>query len=477
MTRTSTQTAPRIGPLAKLPLFFDLAGKRALVAGDGEGALWKAELLSAAGARVRVCVGADGDARWAARWRALADQPVAGPIEVLARHWSPDDLDGAALAIGDLEVEDGARLAAAARARSVPVNVVDKPALCDFQIGSIVNRSPVVVAISTDGAAPMLGQSIRARIEAVLPPGLAGWADAARRWRGRLKRRLSDPAARRAFWERFTAAAWAAPDRRATDRDFAELVAGGGPPPGSVTLVGAGPGDPELLTLKAVRALQTASVILFDDLVAPGILELARREARRVSVGKRARGPSVRQGDIDAELVRLALAGERVVRLKGGDPLIFGRATEELDACHAAGVPVAVIPGITAAQGAAAALGFSLTERAHARRVQFVTGHGTGGALPGDLDWRALADPNATTVVYMPRATLAEFASRAIAAGLDPLTPALAVAAATTADQTHERAVLAALPRSMARLPAGAPVLVVIGHVARMASGVAAAAA
>ncbi|GMM92164.1 siroheme synthase CysG [Qipengyuania sp. MTN3-11] len=464
MNREPLQTPPRIAPLAKLPLFHALHDRRVLVAGDTDGARWKAELLSAAGAQVLVLA---GEAPQRERWEGLTASPVDGPVLLEARDWTTEDFDGLALAIADLEPAEGEAFAAAARAAHVPVNVVDKPALCDFQIGSIVNRSPVVIGISTDGAAPMLGQSIRSRIEAVLPPGLAGWAAAASRWRERLKRKVPDGKARRRFWERFTAAAWNAPEHAPVESDFSELLNDTGETGGSVTMVGAGPGDPELLTLKAVRALQTASVILYDDLVAPEVLELARREARRVSVGKRGRGPSVGQDVIDAELVRLARAGERVVRLKGGDPLVFGRATEELDACRAAGVPVTIVPGITATQGAAAALGFSLTERVHARRVQFVTGHGMSGTLPEDLDWRAIADPHATTAVYMPRATLAEFASRAIAAGLDPLTPALAVASATLPQQADVRCSLASLPQMAAKLPEGAPVLVVIGQVAR----------
>ncbi len=466
MSRKPTRTPPRIAPLAKLPLFHALDGRRVLVAGDTDGSRWKAELMSAAGAHVLVLAGPEASTE---RWTGLVENPVDGPVTLELRDWLPTDFDGLALAIGDLDHSDGEAFAATARAAKVPVNVVDKPTLCDFQIGSIVNRSPVVIGISTDGAAPMLGQSIRSRIEAVLPNGFAGWAAAAQRWRTTLKARVPDAKARRRFWERFTAAAWSAPAHSPTTRDFTHLLKDGGETGGSVTMVGAGPGDPELLTLKAVRALQGASVILYDDLVSSEVLELARREAHRISVGKRGRGPSVSQRDIDAELVRLAQAGERVVRLKGGDPLIFGRATEELEACRTAGVPVAIIPGITAAQGAAAALGFSLTEREHARRVQFVTGHSMAGALPEDIDWQAIADPHVTTAIYMPRATLAEFASRAIGAGLDPLTPALAIASATLPEQTEVRGSLAALPQRAATLPEGAPVLVFIGQVTREA--------
>ena len=441
MDRQPAETPARIAPLPNLPIFHKLEGRKVVLVGTSEGAAWKLELLQAAGADVLHLT--DG--------------------------WSPEDLKGAALAVGDVaDPDDALRFAAAARAAGVPVNVVDRTELCDFQFGTIVNRAPVVIAISTDGAAPMLGQSIRARIEGVLPVGLSAWTAAAKAWRPRLKARLADFAARRAFWKRFTEAAWDHVDRAPQDADFEALVeAAPAETGGSVTLVGAGPGDPELLTLKAVRALQTASVILYDDLVGPDVLELARREAKRVAVGKTGFGPSCSQAEINARIVALALAGERVVRLKGGDPLIFGRATEEIEACRAAGVPVSIVPGVSAAQGAAASLQMSLTERRKARRVQFVTGHGSNGELPGDIDWGSVADRRATTILYMPRRTLSEFARKAQAKGLAPDTPAVAIASATLPAEKTVRGTIATIDEAAAALPAGAPVVVVIGWVAR----------
>lgn len=438
--RQAQETPARIAPLPNLPLFHKLAGRKAVVVGASEGAAWKAELIAAAGADVLR----------------------------LTEGWTPADLEGAALAVADLADRDEAlRFVAAGRAAGAAVNIVDQTDLCDVQFGTIVNRAPVVVAISTDGGAPMLGQSIRARIESVLPLGLSGWAKMALAWRPRVKAQLSEFAQRRAFWKRFVEAAWAAPDRAPQEADFAALLEGEAARTGSVTLVGAGPGDPELLTLKAVRALQSATIILYDDLVGPDILELARREAKRVAVGKTGHGPSVKQAEINARIVALAQSGETVVRLKGGDPLIFGRATEEIDACKAAGVPVSIVPGISAAQGAAAALGFSLTERRHARRVQFVTGHGADGRLPADIDWGAIADAKATTVLYMPRKTLAEFVRKALAKGLDPATPAVAIASATRADQAEAAAPVRDIAAAAEGLPAGAPVTIVIGWAAR----------
>ncbi|MFL6844470.1 MAG: siroheme synthase CysG [Allosphingosinicella sp.] len=439
MTRLPSITPPRIAPLPNLPLFHKLAGRKALVVGSSEGAEWKSELLAAAGANVLR----------------------------RAQAWSAADLAGAALAVGDFADEGEAiRFAEAARAAGVPVNLIDRTALCDFQFGTIVNRAPIVVAISTDGGAPMLGQSIRARIESVLPAGLSAWAEAAKGWRPRLKARLSGFADRRAFWTRFVESAWS--DRAPDEGAFDTLVEGApAAAKGRVTLVGAGPGDPELLTLKAVRALQRATVILYDDLVGPEILELARREAKRLAVGKTGHGPSCRQDEINRLIVELASVGENVIRLKGGDPLIFGRATEEILACRAAGIEVTVVPGISAAQGAAASLGISLTERTRARRVQFVTGHGADGKLPRDIDWGAVADQRATTILYMPRRTLAEFVRKALAKGLDPATPAVAVANATKPNEARAAASIAAIEPLAAALPPGAPVTVVIGWVAR----------
>lgn len=457
-------TAPaRIAELASLPLFHRLKGRPVLLAGHSEGVRWKAELLAAAGAEVRLFAG-EADA--------LPD--IEGPGIVLqGRLWQPADLQGMALAIADLEDDaEAARFVAAARAAGVPVNVIDKPAFCDFQFGAIVNRSPLVIGISTDGAAPVFGQAIRARIETLLPAGLARWAQAAKDWRRYVQASRPAYALRRLFWERFTALAMAEPervpdaaDRRTLLKAFAQDRQA--PQAGRVALVGAGPGDPDLLTVKALRALQSADIILHDDLVAPAILELARREAERVQVGKRGHGPSCRQDEICDLMVREAKAGKRVVRLKGGDPLIFGRATEEIEACRKAGIAVEIVPGISAAQGAAASLGLSLTERRHARRLQYLTGHGEDGQLPADTNWAAIADPGVTTIVYMPRRTIGRFSEAAMAAGLAAGTPAIAVSRATRADQSVLSGTIATLPGLLAAAREDGPTLVMIGAVLR----------
>jgi uroporphyrin-III C-methyltransferase/precorrin-2 dehydrogenase/sirohydrochlorin ferrochelatase len=478
MTRTPAEIGTtRIGPLARLPAFFALENKRAVVAGGNQAATWKAELLSAAGARVEVFAAAPSE-----EMLALAASPPRGAVVVHERAWDAGDFSGAAIAVADCADDlEAAAFATAARAKGVPVNVIDRPAFCDFSFGAIVNRSPLVIGISTDGASPVFGQAIRAKIEALIPKGFARWADAARAWRPRVRALALPFRGRRNFWERFTERAVAAPNAAPTAADFDALLA---PTPaassGSVILVGAGPGDPELLTLRAVRALQSADVILFDDLVAPDVLDFARREAKKMLVGKTGHAPSCKQDDINALMISLAKAGRRVVRLKGGDPMIFGRADEEISACRAAGIMVEVVPGITTAQGAASRLLVSLTRRGQARRVQYLTGHAAGngrdGKLPADIDWSNLADPAVTTVVYMPTKTLPELVANAVQAGLDPATPAVAVERATRADERVIAATIGDLPARLAAEPPSGPVIVMIGraladYVAAAASG------
>jgi uroporphyrin-III C-methyltransferase/precorrin-2 dehydrogenase/sirohydrochlorin ferrochelatase len=468
MTETrqpSDIATPRMGRLARLPVFYALAGKRAVVAGGSAAAAWKAELLSAAGARVDVFVFDPSS-----EMRELADNPPHGPVVIQRRACTQDDLSGAALAIGAC-ADDAAAASFAGMARDagVPVNVIDMPEFCDFAFGAVVNRSPLVVGISTDGAAPIFAQAVRAKIEAMLPAGFALWAKAAQTWRRYIQGSGLSPSGRRRFWQMFTGFALANPNRAPDEADFARLLSdanglGDMVEQGAVTLVGAGPGDPELLTLRAVRALQTADVILFDDLVSHEILDFARREARKMLVGKSGHGPSCRQDDINATMVALARAGKRVVRLKGGDPMIFGRAGEEIEACRKAGIAVDVVPGITAAQGAASALGVSLSHRLTARRIQYVTGHAQNGALPDDLDWASIADPSATTAIYMPTRTFGQLAETALAHGLDPATPVIAVARATRPDERVIAGTLGDMPARLAADPPKGPLLVLMGR-------------
>ena len=460
--REPRETKAGLEPLAVLPVFVPLHGKRAVLAGSGGGAPWKVKLLAAAGAAVDVYAEAPSE-----ELRAVPAEIVSGRVTLHERAWIPDDLAGAAFAIGAMEDEaDCVAFVAAARAAGAIVNAVDRPHLCDVKFGAIVNRSPLVVGISTEGAAPVFGQTVRARIEAMLPRGFSHWVAAARDWREQVTARFHGFADRRFFWERFTERAFAEPDRTPAESDLAELLGDteAAPKGGAVTLVGAGPGDAELLTLKALRALRNADVILYDDLVAPAILDYARREARTMLVGKTGHGPSCRQDDINALMVQLARSGKQVVRLKSGDPLVFGRAGEEIEACRAAGIPVTVVPGVSAAQGAAATLGVSLTHRDAARRLQFVTGHDRRGQLPDDINWGALADPSVTTVVYMPKRTLRALLERAVAEGLAPDTPALVVFNATRPNQASVRGTATDLADRIEASGAEGPAILMVGE-------------
>jgi uroporphyrin-III C-methyltransferase/precorrin-2 dehydrogenase/sirohydrochlorin ferrochelatase len=453
----------RLNALPKLPIFLDLAKRSILVVGRSDGIAWKVELLAAAGGTIRI----------------LSDDPSPELLAVVRsnperlvihRDWDETDLVGVSVAVADIEDrQDAAIFAEAARRHGAIVNIVDQPDFCDFQFGTIINRAPVVVSISTDGAAPILGQAIRRRIEAVLPSSLGAWTQAAKDFRDHLRAIVPSKPGRRRFWEKFVDIAFTNEDQgRELDVTLDRLAheAGGDAPErrgrGEVVIVGAGPGDPELLTLKAMRELQAADVIVYDRLVTPGILELARREARRVHVGKEGHGASCRQDDINALIVDLALAGERVVRLKGGDPAIFGRTGEEVAACREAGVPVRVVPGITTASAAAASLNASLTHRDHAQRVQFITAHDRHGDLPESLNLAALADPHATTIVYMGRRTASKLATRMVESGLPPDTPVVAISNVSRDDQDSLHSTIGNVARGI-DLPVDGPLIIAIG--------------
>ncbi|CAH1653782.1 Siroheme synthase / Precorrin-2 oxidase [Hyphomicrobiales bacterium] len=459
--------AIRIAPLAVLPVFFCLTGKVAIVAGGSDAAAWKAELLVAAGARVVLYAPAATVGEQFAR---LLGDRVDGSITHHDRVWTPDILSGAAIAIADADTDTEAQaFHAAAKAAAVPANIIDRPAYCDFQFGTIVNRSPVVVGVSTNGAAPILAQAVRRKIETLLPTSLAAWAEIARKLRATFHEALEPGLPRRAFWERFVDRAFGpAPDatgEQALLEDCGRIADATAKTTGRVTFVGAGPGDAELLTLKAVRALQAADAILFDDLVSDEVLELARREAKHILVGKRGGRPSCKQDDINGMMVNLARAGKHVVRLKSGDPMIFGRAGEEIERLDSEGIPVEVVPGITAGIAMASTLGVSLTHRDCARSVHFVTGHSRNGRIPDDIDWNAVADPSSTTVFYMAGATAGPIATKLRAHGLEGSTPVVVAAALTRSDQDVWCGELDDLSATLQDKPHCGPVVIGIGPV------------
>ncbi len=469
LRRSERNTTPaRVTPLAKLPVFWALDGKRVLVAGGSDAAAWKAELLAACGAEVHVYAEHLSEAFSALIARGSESEN--GRFIHHTHEWTAAAFDDVTVAVADCENDGAAMLFFDATCKAgVPVNIIDKPGFCQFQFGSIVNRSPVVVAISTDGAAPILAQAIRRRIETLLPPSLKSWAVLAHSIRDKVNAKVSPGAPRRAFWEGFVDRAFGAPPEADTE---AEILADAGrtvaktmPSIGSVTLVGAGPGDAELLTLKAVRALQAADVILFDDLVSDEVLELARREAKRMLVGKRGGRTSCRQEDINATMVALAKAGKRVVRLKCGDPMIFGRAGEEIACLEEAGIPVDVVPGITSASAMAARLGVSLTHRDHAQAVRFVTGHSRFGSLPADMNWHDLAHARTTTIFYMGGRTAGQIRTQLLAAGMNADTPVVVVGAVTRTNETRWSGQLVDLASAVAGMGVDHPILIGVGHV------------
>jgi uroporphyrin-III C-methyltransferase/precorrin-2 dehydrogenase/sirohydrochlorin ferrochelatase len=450
-------------PLETLPVFFELQGKRVVVIGGSEGAAWKADLLGATGALVDVFA-----VEACAKMREIV--AARANVTLIERLWTAQDFAGAALIFGAVfEDAEAQSIRSAAQAAAVPLNLADRPAYSDFIMGAIVNRSPLVIGVSTGGAAPVFAQAVRGRIETLIPSTFSAWARAAKGWRPEVLVSGLDFLARRDFWRRFTRLAFADIERAPTlaDRDALLAETRGASEVstrGRVTLVGAGPGDPELLTLKGLRVLAGADVVLFDDLVPASVLDLARREATRINVGKRGYAPSVRQEEISALLVSLANEGKNVVRLKGGDPMIFGRANEEIQAMRDAGLTVEIVPGVTAASAGAAAVGASLTNRETARRVQFITAHTKDGEFPDDFDWGALVDARATTVVYMGNRTLPALSKRLIAEGADPATPAFLIERASMPDERVIRGTIGDLPGRVTSETIAGPALVLIGR-------------
>ncbi len=454
-----------------LPIFLDLQGQRSLLVGGGATALPKARLLLAAGADLHV-VARDADAElrgWAGE----------GRIHLSERSFRASDLEGVRLAIAAASEPENLALAEAAAARQIPVNVVDRPELSNFLMPAIVDRDDVVVAISTHGSAPVLARRLRRTIEALLPVRLGRLAAFARRYRGALAAAVTGGVARRRFWESFFDGAIAKDilsgrGEDAPARMLAEINAPSWAhaPRGRVALVGAGPGDPELLTLKALRLLQDADVIVHDKLVGPEVLDYARRDAERIYVGKAPGRHSHTQEEINEILLREARAGKRVLRLKGGDPFVFGRGGEELEELTAQGIEVEVVPGITAATGCAAVAGIPLTHRDHASAVTFLSGQGKAGSETGepDLDWAGLARSRHTLAVYMGVASSETLSSRLIAHGLDPATPVAVVERGSLPGERRVFGRLDGLAELIAAEGICAPALIVIGEVVRLAA-------
>jgi uroporphyrin-III C-methyltransferase/precorrin-2 dehydrogenase/sirohydrochlorin ferrochelatase len=454
-----------------LPVFMNMHDRSAIIVGGGIIASRKAALIASSGARITV-VSPD----LSVTMRTAIDS---GGYYWIDREFMPADLDTACLVVAATDdLDTNRQVHAAATERRIPVNVVDTPALCTFILPAIVDRSPAVIAVSTGGRSPVLARFVKSLLERTLPARLGRLAEICGELRSGVAARITDPLVRRRYWEQLL------------EGDFPDLVCAGNEEgarrraranldsashgstsrdsgtTGAVYLIGAGPGDPELLTLKAQRLLQRADVVLYDRLVPVGILAMCRREAELVYVGKRNGDHPVPQEQIGKLLVRYAKRGMRVARLKGGDPFIFGRGGEELEALATAGIDFQVVPGISAANGAASYAGIPLTHRDHAQSVSFWTGHTRDGKL--DLDWHSMSRSRQTLVFFMSAANLAEISQQLIASGMAATMPAAVIQAATTPRQTVMRTSLRKLGDVGNRLDRSLPTLIVIGTVVNL---------
>ncbi len=449
-----------------LPVFLNLKQRPCVVIGGGEVASRKISLLLDAGARVTVCSPAlcDTIRRWAEQ----------GKVRHLNQEFRPDALADSALVIA--ATDDAAvnrRVSEAARARGIPVNVVDQPDLCTFIMPSIIDRSPVIIAVSTGGRSPVLARLIRARLESLIPAGYGRLAMLVTAFRDRVKQTFEHPPRRRQFWEevlqgRIAELVYSGQDKAAEKalQERIDSADGSKAPVGEVYLVGGGPGDPDLLTFRALRLMQQADVVVYDRLVSPAVLELVRRDAERIYAGKERDHHALPQEDINHLLVRLAKEGKRVVRLKGGDPFIFGRGGEEIDTLAAEGIPFQVVPGITAAAGCAAYAGIPLTHRDYAQSVVFVTGHLQDGTV--NLNWKALVQPDQTVVFYMGLHGIETICHELIRHGMPPTTRAALVQQGTTRHQRVHIGDLMTLPAIVDKAQVKAPTLIIVGDVVQL---------
>ena len=443
------------------PLFVDLADHTVVVVGGGEKAIQKLRLLLKTPAALTVISQVASP-----ELKALVS---AHSVDLIEESFAAHLIDGARLvfvAVDDPEL--AAAVSTAAATKGIHVNVVDKPEASSFIVPAIVDRDPIVVAVGSEGTAPVLARQIRARIEALLPNRIGEVARQASALRQRVHDAICDPVVRRRAWGRLLGGVWRdgvlAGDRASFDARLEVELAGVaqiGRTSGRVSLVGAGPGDPDLLTLRAQHRLQEADVIVFDALVPDAILEHARRDAIRIFAGKEGYGRSTDQAEINRILVREAAKGQHVVRLKGGDPFVFGRATEEMTAVRAAGIPVDIVPGITAAHACAASIGLPLTLRERVRQFSVVTGV-TGADLP-DLDWAALARPGHAFAIYMGVRSAPAIVARLLTEGAAPGLPVIVVENGTRPDERVLQTTLDGLPDALSRHGVKGPAVIFVG--------------
>ena len=452
----------------QLPVFFNLQDRPVAVLGGGTAALRKAELAVRAGARVKVFAeqlcAEFHEAKMDGRFSHMPNEPSAQDLK-----------DCTLLFCASEDVAQNRRVHAIAKTVGLPCNVVDMPDLCDFTMPSIVDRSPVVIAISTAGTSPILGRMIKAKLETLLPAAYGQVAAFVGRYRKKVASAVTDFRRRRHFWERLLDGPMvdlvlSGHEAEAVAELEAELAAAARgaqhKQKGEVYLVGAGPGNPDLLTFQALRLMQRADVVLYDRLVGEGILDLVRRDAERIYVGKLPQDHTVPQDEISQMLLRLAREGKRVLRLKGGDPFIFGRGGEEIELLAEAGIPFQVVPGITAASGCAAYAGIPLTHRDHAQACIFITGHTKDGRFA--LDWKLVLQPRQTVAVYMGLGHLAELTRAFIEQGAAPSLPAALVDNGTRRNQRVVIGTLDTVAEQAAKAGAMGPAILIVGSVVHL---------
>jgi uroporphyrin-III C-methyltransferase/precorrin-2 dehydrogenase/sirohydrochlorin ferrochelatase len=463
------------------PIFLDIRNRACLVVGGGVIAARKTESLLRAGAHVVIVA----PLLCPELRERLSERSLKGRITHHAGIFSPQHLEEAVLVVAATDnAEVNHEVSQVATQRHLPVNVVDDPALCSFIMPAIVDRSPVLIAVSSSGTSPVLARLLRARLETLVPAAYGRLAAYAAAFRGRVKQRFPTPEKRRRFWESalqgpFAELVLAGKDQAAKDhlervlnRDVYDSDAGYPAREameevsGEVYLVGAGPGNPDLLTFRAMRLMQQADVVVYDRLVSPEILDMVRRDAARIYAGKERSRHAMPQESINDLLVRLAKEGKRVLRLKGGDPFIFGRGGEEIETLSSQGIPFQVVPGITAASGAASFAGIPLTHRDYAQSCIFVTGHLKDGSV--NLDWDMLARPNQTIVIYMGLLGLPVLCAQLAAHGLPASTPAAIVQQGTTRNQRVLTGTLETLPRLTAEANLAPPTLIIVGEVVKL---------
>jgi uroporphyrin-III C-methyltransferase/precorrin-2 dehydrogenase/sirohydrochlorin ferrochelatase len=448
-----------------LPLYHNVKDQQCLVVGGGETALGKASLLVRAGAIVTVVT-----PEIVFDLERLIDS-TSGRVQ--RRKFMVSDLDAITLVVAATDDSNlNKEIAAAARSRKLPVNVVDQPAECSFIFPSIVDRSPVIVAVSSSGRLPVLTRLLRSRLETVIPSAYGRFAEWLGGYRDAVKKKYPGMAERRHFWEALLDGPVSELFLSGKDEQAQELVQQSiaaeeeSPGPGEVYLVGAGPGDPDLVTFRALRLMQKADVVLYDNLVSPEILDLVRKDARREYVGKRRASPRISQEALNDMLVRLALDGNRVLRLKGGDPFIFGRGGEEIEKLASHRIPFQVVPGITAASGCACYAGIPLTHRDYSQSVRFVTGHPSSDN--DSLQWSEFAHENQTIVFYMGLAGLTEICQKLIDHGRKASTPIALISKGTTPEQRVFTATLATMPKLIEASDVHAPTLIIVGEVVKL---------